>query len=316
MSMPELTMPKKLLALTMTASALALVGCGSSNDNAQVNNTGKLTVAVTDGPIDDAVAVVVEFTGVSVKPAAGEALEFMFDEARSIDLLQLQGSASADLLSDVTVPAGAYEWMRLHVVAAEDNVMDSFIEFDNGTSLELRIPSGAQSGLKLVRGFTVPAGGTADFTVDFDLRKSITLPGGMTSATLKPALRLVDNVQVGSIAGTVDENLVLSACADPASDDGAVYVYAGADVTPADVQGAATDPVVSALVSVEEGQYRYELGFLTEGDYTVAYTCNASDDDPEAVDALTFSAAVTVPVVAGLPTALDIAAPTEQVSVE
>ena len=37
-----------------------------------------------------------------------------------------------------------------------------------------------------------------------------------------------------------------------------------------------------------DGEYRYEVGFVSEGDYTLAYTCGAVDDDPEAVDELVF----------------------------
>lgn len=128
-----------------------------------------------------------EFTGVSIKPATGEAVQFVFDEPRSIDLLQLQGNASASLVSGEQATAGQYEWIRLHVNAVEDNVMDSYIEFNDGTQQELNIPSGAQTGLKLVSGFTVPAGGATGFTIDFDLRKSITSPPGMSAAILKPA---------------------------------------------------------------------------------------------------------------------------------
>lgn len=246
-----------------------------------------------------------EFTGVSIKPATGEAVEFLFDEPRSIDLLELQGNASASLVTGEQVSAGQYEWVRLHVNAVQDNVMDSYIEFNDGTQQELNIPSGAQTGLKLVSGFTVPAGGSADFTIDFDLRKSITSPPGLLAAILKPALRLVDNVSVGSITGTIDVDLVNAACADPAVNDGAVYVYAGADVTPVDVQGNANDPIVSALVNLVEGEYSYELGFLQEGDYTVSYTCDAANDDPTTADTITFEQSATVPVLAGVPTGSD-----------
>jgi hypothetical protein len=40
----------------------------------------------------------------------------------------------------------------------------------------LTIPSGAETGLKLVQGFTMPVGGIANFTVDFVLSKSVIAP--------------------------------------------------------------------------------------------------------------------------------------------
>ena len=69
------------------------------------------------------------------------------------------------------------------------------------------IPSGAETGLKLIQGFTMPVGGVADFTVDFVLAKSIIAPPGrLPGYMLKPVLRLVDNAQVGTIAGTLQSS--------------------------------------------------------------------------------------------------------------
>ncbi len=84
------------------------------------------------------------------------------------------------LLDGATVPAGNYEWMRLKV-NAEPNVDDSYIAFNAGERCELRVPSGAESGLKLIRGFTVGVGGVTDMTIDFNLRKSIVQPPGQRS---------------------------------------------------------------------------------------------------------------------------------------
>jgi hypothetical protein len=280
-----------------------LVACGGSSDTADDGSAtmGSFSLALTDGPVDSANQVVVEFSGVSIKPANGEAIEFLFDEPQQIDLLQLQGSASAAIITDELVPAGAYEWIRLHVNAEHDGVLDSFIELGDGSQLELRVPSGSQTGLKLVTGFTVAAGGGVDFTIDFDLRKSVTNPPGLSGAILKPALRLIDNLAVGSISGVVDSNLVAQECVDAGVSAGAVYVYSGADVVPVDMQGTDTDPLTSALVSFgETNEYIYELGFLPAGSYTVAYTCGSTDDNPEAVDLIEFVGTANVSVVAGI----------------
>lgn len=317
---------KRLISLIAMAALGVTAGCGGGSGSTTAStggSTGSFSLNITDGPVDAAAKVVVEFTGVSIKPADGEAVEFLFDEAKQIDLLQLQGSASDSLLTNEVVTAGNYEWIRLHVNAEQDGVMDSYMEMLDGSVVELRIPSGAETGLKLVSGFTISAGGSADFTIDFDLRKSITQPNGMSSAFLRPALRIVDNMTVGSIVGTVAPDLVSEACADPTVDDGSVYVYAGADVTPSDIQGAESDPLVTALLKMSEsGAYTYEVGFLPEGDYTLAYTCGASGDDPAMVDTIAFAATATVPVVQNLASSHDFvaeAAPiedTENISAE
>jgi len=284
--------------LLLASAILALTACGGGGGGSNSttggsggvgNDTSSLSLAVTDAPVDSANRVVVEFTGVSIQPAEGDRLEFSFDEPRSIDLLALQGSASETLLSNEEVPAGDYEWILLNVNAENDGVTDSFLELSDGTMVELWVP--AENGLRLVSGFNIAAGSSADFTIDFDLRKSVVLPPGnaLGGAILKPALRLVDNTAMGAIAGRVDGELITEQCADPAVDTGAVYVFPGADATVTDVRdNDETDPVTTALVSDDSGMFAYEAGFLSEGDYTLAYTCDAANDDPEAEDSLTF----------------------------
>jgi len=298
-----LNFKKRSLHALMAASALGLAACGGSSGSSSNHNgdTGTFSLAVTDAPIDMASHVFVSFSGVSIQPADGERIEFEFDEPRTIDLLALQGSASESLLNDETVPSGEYEWIRLHVNAEHDGVLDSYIEMNDGTQHELRVPSGSQTGLKLVSGFDVPVGGSADFTIDFDLRKSIVMPPGQAAvgAMLKPALRLIDNSTSGGIAGQVSSELITELCEDPASQAGSIYVFSGADAEPSDVSGEDSDPLITAFVQFGDGAYDYEVGFLAEGNYTLAYTCDAHLDDPEAADELQFVGTQPASVEAG-----------------
>ena len=276
--------------------AAALSGC--SDDDPK---TGLLSLGVTDAPVDSAEAVVVQFTGVSVKPAGGAAIVYEYDEPRSIDLLALSGHDSELLLENVEVPAGHYEWARLAVNAAEDGVTDSYIDLDDGSRHELDIPSGAESGLKLNRGFSVPAGGAAAFTIDFDLRSSVHEPmDADDSYKLRPTLRIVDNSRIGAIGGTVAATLVPPGCVP------AVYVFEGSGVTPDDVDATAPDPLTTARVTLDtaSGAYEYTVGFLSEGPYTVAFTCDAGADDPATNDTLAFSAPQSAAVQAGVTTAV------------
>ena len=188
------------------------------------------------------------------------------------------------------MPAGQYNWVRLAVNLDDDGVVDpeteSYIVIDQ-VNFPLWVPSGEQSGLKLNSGFIVPQGGVADFTIDWDLRKSVHLPmNGEQRYVLRPTLRIVDNTIVGSIYGNVDPNLL-------AGDAGtcSVYAYEGADVSPDDV-GSPMEPLTSAGVKldlVDDGQYGYRVAFLMPGTYTVALTCEADQDDPATDDAITFT---------------------------
>ena len=292
---------------------LTLGACSSGSDND--DDTGTLSLNITDAPIGNVTNVFVQFTGVTLKPASGEAIEFLFDdpnttevETKTIDLLALQGMASQALLESEEVPAGAYNQIRLHVNAEFDGENDSYVVLEGGGTKELRIPSGSQSGLKLNTPFTVAAG-TSDiavgndesiYTIDFNLAKSVINPGGQPGYFLKPVLRLVQNIETGSIAGNINSGLLDAECSDNILDTGnAVYAYSGAGITPDDV-GGTVEPLTTALVNLnnDSGLYEYEIGYLSAGEYTVAFTCQA-DLETEDDDAIVFVAPATKTVVAG-----------------
>ena len=211
-----------LAFIALTAAMLTVAGCsGGGGDEGSKPQTGMLKIGLSDAPVDAADAVVVQFTGVELKPANGEAFSVDF-AAKTIDVLTYQGTDRVMLLDGEQVPAGDYQWMRLKVNADPNVAGDSYITV-NGAQCEMRIPSGDETGLKLIRGFTVGVGTTTDFTIDFDLRHSVVRPPGQDGMTeqcdgqayfLKPVLRIVDNLQVGTITGTIDPTLVSTQCTD------------------------------------------------------------------------------------------------------
>jgi hypothetical protein len=315
MSTRSIGRPHTVLALVVASFALA--ACGGGGDGGSSDKTGTLRVGITDAPVDEAAHVVVEFAGVELKPRGGRAFTLEFKDpatgnpvTKQIDLLAYQGDDRAVLLDGEQVPAGEYEWMRL-MVNAEPGVVDSYIELElGGGSCELQIPSGAETGLKMIRGLTVAAGTTTDFTIDFDLRKSVVQPPGQQTGQmtcdgqaylLKPVVRLVDNLQVGTIGGAVDPTLIATACAATPDKAGKVYLYGPyaandpiPDGVPDDVDGdsegeAATDgpdPLDSAIVDPATGAYLF--GFVQAGSkYALAYTCDEDDSmiDADAADA-------------------------------
>jgi hypothetical protein len=300
-----------LSAVTISAM-LGLAACGGGGAG---NETGRVSLAVTDAPVDDASSVVIQFSGVAFKRAgaAAEEVQNLTPSPRQLDLLQYQGGHAALLLDGVTLPAGDYEWVRL-IVDNESGVRDSFIVLTSGEECELRVPSGAESGLKLNRGFTLPADGSVALTIDFDLRKSIHAPPGQQGAAeactqgylMRPTLRIVDDANVGAISGEVDAALVTEECMPK------VYVFSGADIAPDDLEeadGNDADPLVVAGVAIQNGStaFSYRAAFLPPGAYTVAFTCN--DDDAMADDTLTFVGAQNVTVQANMISTADFAEP-------
>jgi len=283
--------------------AAALAACNGSSSS---GGNGALTLAVADTPIDSATHVTVVFTGVEVQPADGmgdngKPLEFDFSTPKTVDLLDQQQGRSAVLLDGVSLAAGDYAWIRLKI-----DVGQSSITLTDGSVHPLRIPSGDQTGLKLVSGFAVAAGNTTSFTVDFNLRQAVVLASG--TYMLKPALRIVDNLQVGTLAGSVANTVTIGgvAISDPSCGP-AVYIYSGSNVTPVDINTtSAVQPLTTATLTLDAttGKYDYSEGFLQAGDYTVALVC-AAKDDPATADALTISATKDATVSANTVTTVD-----------
>jgi hypothetical protein len=286
----------RCIPVAFAAAILAACGGGGGVSDGSKSAMGALTLGMTDAPVDMAYSVYIQFSGVELKPKAGAAFSIDFGSPKNIDLLTFQGTNRAILLDDEAVPAGEYEWMRLKVNADPNVGGDSYLMLkEDGVQCELRIPSGDQTGLKLIRGFTVGVGATTDFTIDFDLRKSIVappgqnLPGGNCDGQaymLKPVLRVVDNLQVGAVSGLVDSNLVTAQCASSATPPypGNVYLYQvvapATDITPDDYDGIpddpnGADPIASAMV--DPATFRYTIGFVPAGNYEVAYTCDLED---------------------------------------
>ena len=293
-------------------------GGGSSSGGGDAGDTGNgtLNLALTDAPVDGADNVLVEFTGVRLKPANGDWIDQDLSgksltcrdwldgknpgttpdghpTTRCIDLLALHGGASELILDGVSLPAGDYEAMRLNV-NADRGVLDSiFVEEQGGAWVSLYIPSGAQSGLKLNTRFTIKPEGQNDFVIDFNLRKSVNNPQGFPDYRLKPSLKLIAHSHSGAISGTVATTLIEDEHCDNGDSNqrgNSVYIFEG-NVQPVDIRGnESEDPLTTARVAMNQsGIFVYRAAFLPPGPYTVAFTCQGLSDDPLQPDDIAFT---------------------------
>ena len=71
-----------------------------------------MSLAVSDGPVQDALLVCVEFTDVEFKGAGSENRVFTFDPPKKINLLAYQGVDAAPLLVNEELEPGEYQWIR------------------------------------------------------------------------------------------------------------------------------------------------------------------------------------------------------------
>jgi hypothetical protein len=298
--------------------ALLLTACGgggsSSSDTTSVSSgstpVSGLTLRLTDAKVNSLEEVWITFTKVIFQPADGrDRFEHVFDPPIQVELTQLAGGGEVMLLEEYPLEPGDYEWMRLAVLSEEEHVEDTYVVEEGGGVFALKCPSCSadQSGLKLKwpKDTTWETEGWVDFTVDFDVRKSITLAkpnaGPDKKYILKPTLQILTT----ELASTYIHGEVRDADFDPLVREGCVvYVYEGADVTLDDYcnvfeAGDYCDPVrgdtalttapveyIEDPESMYYGKYAYRTGYLYPDTYTVALTC---DDDPaNTEDDLTF----------------------------
>jgi hypothetical protein len=281
------------------AVAALLTGCSSGGGDPA---TGTLSLSIMDAPVDDASQVWVTFTGVSLKPQGnGSAIDITFPTPAKVDLLSLNADNAETLLDGHVLPAGIYNWLELHVQAEHDGTFDSYAVLQNGgiEEVELEVPSGS---VRLVSGLTITANQETSFLIDWNLHEGLVDPVGHSGLFLRPALRVIDMTQYGTLTGTVAMAQVTAAgCSNDLNLDlgNAVYIYAGLNAVPDDFDLTDPQPVATAGVTQDSlGAYVYET-LLSPGDYTVAFTCQAIDDLPDADEAIVFVQPTNVTVADG-----------------
>jgi len=290
----------------------ALSACSSDDNGTLASGRGgtansQFSLDITDAPVDNADEVWVEFTGISINLSTNDEntnlQEFTFNSPKRFNLLELQGNKVQNLLSDKIIPSGSYNWIRLAVNAEQDNTLDSYIKLKDGSEHELYIPGGSQTGLKLNSSFELMTNAKFNYTIDFDLRKSIVLTGS-NKYILRPTLRLINNAESTTITGSVDASLLSTISAGCTDDDpvtgNAVYLYENNNVTPNDINNSTKNLINSSLVVLNSsGNYEYTLGFIPQGDYTISFTCQSDIDNPETNDDINFTGTSNISVTAG-----------------
>src|SRR5688500_8756878 len=148
--------------------AVSLGGCG---DTSTGPGQGRMQVNLTDnhGPFDQVNIVV---TGVRVHRAGTDSTEgwvWISEDSASYNLLALQNGVNVTL-GNVALSTGAYDQIRLHIGEGSTVVVD-------GVTYPLEIPSGMESGLKLMGAWSVRTNQTLELTLDFDAERSIIQTG-------------------------------------------------------------------------------------------------------------------------------------------
>ena len=284
---PMTTLFRPTLALLLAASVAACGTDSSSSGGSSGGDREGLSLRITDAPFADVARLDITFREVHLRNTDGDWIVIPTEElaTATIEIAGLQGTKTASLLENVSVPDGDYDELRLIV---EDPAR---MELTAGGVVDLEIPGGSTSGLKVKGNFMLSDGKPTDLVIDFDLLRGVNIfgPPAAPRYRLNPVLRLIKGNAFGHARGMIDPNL-LTAPGCSVGDHNAVYVFKGHGVTPDDItkRNNDVDPFTTSKIFWEDGSYKYEAAFLPAGDYTLAFTCNADLEDLKADDDLNF----------------------------
>ncbi len=181
----------------------------SCDQSATGNDTeGQLIVKFTDDPfpIEQINQVDLKISKIEIRLKDNNEenpFKVIFQQDTLISFIDLRNGATADM-PEVDIPVGTYDLVRVYIDSASIGLSD-------GSFYQLKVPSAAQSGLKI---FIKPAiqiqgGLTSELLLDYDISKSFNTQGNYKSKSgikgfhFKPVIRACNLSTSGRIIGTV-----------------------------------------------------------------------------------------------------------------
>lgn len=207
---------KTCLVLLGTGLGFLLTACGGSGGS---GGEGTLTTSLTDASTDEYKALYITVARVEVHPdsdSEGEnQWETVAEPGGTYNLLDLVNGVRQEL-GEAVLDAGHYTQMRLIIGEEPDSSLNLFdqphpfanyvVDRDDDELHELVVPSGIQTGLKIVSGFDINANQTTELILDFDAMRSVVEPGINDQFLLKPTVKVLRSTEAAIVEGTVTDS--------------------------------------------------------------------------------------------------------------
>lgn len=267
--------------LLLTAALFFIVACGGGSDGGSSSSdrgTGTLAVNLVDATGSyQAVYVTIKEVQVCAAPVEGDGdgedecdWQTVGEPNATYNLLELVNGVMAEL-GQQDLLAGTYNQMRLLLACPDDNPQlwlghpfpNYLIDMDDEVH-ELKVPSGCQSGIKLVHPFEIAENMFTELILDFDVARSVVQAGNSGQYLLKPTIKVIGTQDYVIVSGTVASN------EGPPIEGASVTVWQ--DVT-------SSSPVTSTVTDISGG---YTL-YLNPGEYTLVATAEGFSPACEAL---------------------------------
>ena len=173
------------------------------------------------------------------------------DEEKQYDLLTLQDTS--EIIAMANLGVGSFTQIRLKIVQGEDK---TYVKIGDDT-YPLEVPSGTQSGLKLIHPFEIVEGANTVLFLDFDAENSV-IKTGNDQYKLQPTIKILSQ----GVKGTVVD-----------SD--------GNPIAGATVSASGENVETESFKTGDDGTFEIPL---TEGTYALEIT--AADYDDETIESV------------------------------
>lgn len=169
----------------LASIVLIIVLCITQTSCRKENPSGKMTVLMTDAPANYT-EVNVHIVGLQVHHTTSGWIDLPVNQG-VYNLLDLQNDVTATLSANTQIPIGQITQLRM-ILGNNNSIVDSLGAYP------LKIPSGAETGLKININQTITVNNHVQILLDFDALSSVVVEGnGLFS--LKPVIKLKSVVQ-------------------------------------------------------------------------------------------------------------------------
>jgi hypothetical protein len=245
--------------IILSLSILIFTGCGGGGSSG--GGTGTLSMALTDSATDkySAIYVTIDEVQVNTKDSTSNGnsgWKTVATPMKTYNLLKLVNGVTETLGED-ELEAGTYHQIRLIIgktAESENNINGephpdaNYVVLNDGSYVHLKVPSGYNTGVKLVHNFEVEEGSFVELVLDFEACRSV-VETGSGKYILKPTIKVIETANKYDVYGKV-------------TDGETALPIEGALVSAQISEGLSASVVRSTLTSDvvdEEGQYRLLL---------------------------------------------------------
>jgi len=241
--------------IILSLSILIFIACGGGGSS-DGGGTGTLSVGLTDSSTGKYLAIYVTIDEVQVNKKSSSngnsGWQTVATPKKTYNLLKLVNGVT-EILGEDELEATTYQQIRLIIgktPESENNINGephpdaNYVVLNDGSYVYLKVPSGYQTGVKLVHNFVVERDSFVELVLDFEACKSV-VETGSEKYILKPTIKVIETANKSDVLGEV-------------TDDDTGAPITGALVSAQISDGLSASVVRSTLtsdVAGEEGQY-------------------------------------------------------------